>query len=300
MKKILFYYDSNWVFGKIHTELQKALYPDIYCDLFCWDRNTSKDEMDMLNSKYDLFVSLPERCFELNYKYRIPAWKLVGIAHSDWDIYRPIHLGGHPPALFTQLRGYAVICPMLVNSSFSHGVPRIPDLLKIGLFTDNYKKPTSQQISNLGYLQVFFRSDYGFDIKRGNLIKNIAELSGLNFVHRNDLNYLAVDQAYSNIDLYMFASLTEGNPYAALEAFAAGIPVLGTDTGVFKELGKTGGGKILPFQDNLYIEEALKTIKSLRENHNQYIEMSERAKEESKKFDWSVIRNDWISYFNSL
>lgn len=299
MKKVLFYYHSDWVFGKIHTELSKALYPDFYCDLLCWDKQISNEEMEMLNSKYDFFVSLPERCFELNYKYRIPAWKLIGILHSDWDIYRPLH-NDINPILFTQLRGYAAICPMLINASISHGIPRIPDLLKIGLFTDNYKKPISQNISNLGYLQIFFRSDYGFDIKRGNLIKTISELTGLNFVHRNDFGYLAVDQAYSNIDLYMFASLTEGNPYAALEAFAAGIPVLGTDTGIFKEIVKSGGGKILPFQENRYIEEALKTIKILRQDHNQYIDMSQKAMEESKKFDWSVIRNDWISYFNSI
>ena len=98
----------------------------------------------------------------------------------------------------------------------------------------------------------------------------------------------------------MFASLTEGNPYAALEAFAAGIPVLGTDTGIFKELVKSGGGKILPFKDHRYIEEAYKTIKYLQNNFDCYIDMSNKAVEESQKFDWSILRNDWISYFNSI
>lgn len=300
MKKVLFYYHSDWVFGKIHSELTKALYPDIYCDLLCWDKKVSNEEMKLLDSKYDFFVSLPDRCFELNFKYGIPAHKLIGMLHSDWDIFRPTCLANLDRNLFTQLRGYTAICPMLVNSSISHGISRVPDLLKIGLFTENYKKPTSQQIANLGYMQVFFRSDYGFDIKRGNLVKNVAELTGLNFVHRNDLGYLSVDKAYSNIDLYMFASLTEGNPYAALEAFAAGIPVLGTDTGIFKELVKSGGGKILPFKDHRYIEEAYKTIKYLQNNFDCYIDMSNKAVEESQKFDWSILRNDWISYFNSI
>lgn len=300
MKKVLFYYDTNWVFGKIHNDLIKTLYPDMYCDIMSWDKPTSKEEMDFLNSKYDFFVSIPQYCFELNFRYQIPAEKLVGIIHSDWDIFRALYIGNYDRVLFTQLRGYATICPMLINSSISHGINRIPDLLRIGLFTDNYKREKSQSLSNIGYFQAYHRDDWGFDIKRGNLVRHVAELTGLNFCHRNDLSHLAIDKAYSNIDLCMFASLTEGNPYTALEAFASGIPVFGTDTGIFKDLARSGGGTVLPFKESTYIGEAIRHIKTLQSNPNLYSDMSDKATEESKKFDWSVIRNDWISYFNSI
>lgn len=297
--KVLFYYDTDWVLGKIHTELCKVLYPDIDCDLFSWSRGTSKEEMDLLNSKYDFFVSLPQVCFELNFKYCIPGNKLVAIAHSEIDLIQTIE-SGYNASLFDQIRGYAVISPTLINSSISLGIKKIPNLLKIGLFINNYKKEKSQKISNLGYYQMFCRLENNIDIKRGVLVKAVSKMTGLNFIHRQNLNYLAIDKAYTNIDICMFASLTEGNPYVALESFAAGIPVLGTNTGIFKDISKSGGGIILPFKEDEYIEKAIEKIKILQSNPDLYSEMSDKASEESKKFDWSILKNDWISYFNSI
>lgn len=92
----------------------------------------------------------------------------------------------------------------------------------------------------------------------------------------------------------------EGLPTVAIEAFSCGIPVLGTDTGIFSQMASSGGGVILPFEEEKFIEEGVKIVNFLKQNPREYQKMSVAALEESKNYDWSVARNSWINFINSL
>lgn len=301
MKKILIFTENNWVFGKIHNELIKVLHPDVYCDILEYSYQHYADNISMYMQKYDYFLSNTWGAYMLHSKYGVPANRIIGIAHGEIDLYlisqqnRQIDLD-----FISNLKGYGVISPFLYNASVNSDIVRKPQILKIGLFTDMYDFPKKTKLETLGYLGAF-KVDYGYgNIKRGHLAQAVAEKTGLNFFITQQYHFLCVEQLYKRIDMVAFCSLTEGNPYSALEAFAAGIPVIGTQTGIFPELAQSGGGKILPFDENEYINQGVEYINELKNNNALYLDICDKAREYSKEFNWSKLKNDWINYIYSL
>lgn len=296
MKRVLFYIHNGWVFGKIHNELIKVLYPDLHCDIVCWSQTYTDQSLKLLNAKYDLFVSTPATCFFLHKTYGIPYEKLVGIVHQDWDIFDPIESKKATAADFAKLRGYAVICPLLTNISFSYGVGRVPVVLPVGVMRSLYAREPATGIRRLGYFGSMERKDRGIDIKRGYLAQRVAQEAGLELVSCSDLHFLATDKLYSLVDLTIFCSLIEGNPYVALESFAAGVPVLGTATGIFPALAGTGAGAVLPFDEERFVPEAVEVIKALHEDFSLYQKMHQAALMVGETRDWSRIAPLWRDY----
>ena len=299
MKKVLFFIHNGWVFGKIHNELIKALYPDVYCDILCWSHPYTSYEFDYIKEKYDYFLSTPEGCWGLHNNYKVPLEKTVAVLHQDWDVFNPLK-NNVTKEIFDKFAGYAAIAPLLQNISLSHGVGRIPELLRIGLFQNNYPKNTSKQLKRIGSFAKYARIDQGFDIKRGVLIDKISNLTNIELVKNEGVNFLGVESMYKNIDAVVFASLIEGNPYPMLEAFACGIPVLGTPTGIAPDYLKLGGGKLLSLNAEDFVKEAVKEIEELKNDEDYYLLRCEESYSIGKKIDWSNLRQDWIQFFNSL
>ena len=298
MKKILFYIHNGWVFGKIHNELIKTLYPDVYCDILCWTKSYTQQEFDHIKNKYDYFVSTPEGCFGLKHNYNVPLEKTIGIIHADWDVFHP--LKNNPKEYFDQLGGYAAIAPLLQNVSLSHGIARVPDILKIGVFQDNYLKNSSDKPTTVGSFARYSRIDQGYDIKRGVLIDQIVAQTGLNIVKNENVNFLGIEDLYKTVDLIISASLVEGNPYPMLEAFACGIPYLGTPTGMALEYIKPKAGKLLSLQADRFVSEAIAEIEKMRNDPSYYKMRCEESYNIGTMIDWKNLRHEWISFFNSL
>lgn len=298
MKKILFFIDPQWVFGKIHNELIKVLYPDFYCDLKPWSVSMTLQEAELFKDKYDLFVSTPEGCFVLNASYNIGLNKMVAVVHGDYDVYSVMAKWSEINDKFNSLGGYAVIWPNGQNISISHGVNRIPSIVPVGLFTENYELQEIREPKVCGYFGKYTRMDRGVDIKRGDLVQSICTRTGVTIKKHEDLNFLIADQLYKRVDFVMFASLIEGNPYPALEAFASGIPVIGTNTGVFPEYAKTGAGVILPFEKEKFVEGAIAVIDNWKENPKRFVEACLAAREVRQIIDWRTVRQSWLDLFN--
>lgn len=299
MKKILFYFENGWVFGKIHNELAKALYPDAYCDILCWSKGYTLQEMDLIKEKYDYFFSTPEGCWGLHNYYNIPLEKTVGILHQDWDVYSPLRKN-IPKDFFEKMAGYAAIAPLLQNISLSHGVARIPDILRIGIFQNNYLKNCSDELKTVGSFARYCRIDQGYDVKRGPLIEEIANATNLKIIKNENINFLGVESLYKDVNLVISPSLVEGNPYPMLEAFAAGIPVLSTSTGIAPEYLKLGGGKLLPLQAKNFVCEAIKEIEKMKNDLSYYKTRCEESYNIGSMIDWKNLRQEWITFFNSL
>lgn len=299
MKKVLFYIHNGWVFGKIHNELIKALHNDVYCDILCWTQRYTEYQFKYLLDKYDYFLSTPHGCCSMFDTYKVPLERMIGVIHQDWDIYQPIQ-AGTPKDYFNKFAGYAVIAPLLQNISLSHGISRIPDLLRIGLFQDNYPKNEANEPKNIGYFAKYARFDQGFDVKRGNLVEKIASKSGLNLIKNEGVNFLGAEMLYKDIDLMVCSSLVEGNPYPMLEAFACGIPVLGTPTGITTSYLSNGGGKILPLKAEELVYQALYEIEKMKSDRSYYKKLANESYEIGRAIDWSIIKEEWINYINNL
>jgi glycosyltransferase involved in cell wall biosynthesis len=299
MKKVLFFIHNGWVFGKIHNELIKALHPDVYCDILCWTGNYSKHEFEYIKKKYDYFVSTPEGCFALFDRFQVPLEKSIGVLHQDWDVFNPLK-NGAPKEYFDRLAGYGVIAPILTNISFTHGIGRVPELLRIGTFQNNYPNNKSDALRNIGYFAKHSRLDQGFDVKRGNLVEAIASKTGLGLVKNEGVNFLGAENLYQGIDLVICPSLVEGNPYPMLEAFSCGIPVLITQCGIAPEYVKHGGGKLLPFNADEFVYSASYEIEKMKADPSYYRKLCDESYEIGKSIDWSIIRSEWVEFFNSL
>lgn len=298
MKKILFFTETGWVFGKIHNELIKVLYPDVYCDILSYSISYTIKEMQLISEKYDYILSTPEGCFVLYEQYQIPIEKTIGIIHSDSNVYIPIKQ--EKLELFSKMGGYAAISPNLQSISFTHGISRIPTFLPIGVFRDNYKRNENKLLNAIGYFGVSYRNDLGFDIKRGALIEEIAKQSNTQLIHCTDVNFLCVEPLYNTVGLVIFASLVEGNPYPMLESFASGIPVLGTHCGIAPNYLQYGGGVILPFEPDLFVSSAIEEINRLKTDEEYYTKLSKESYNIGTMIDWANLKTNWLNFFNNL
>jgi glycosyltransferase involved in cell wall biosynthesis len=298
MKKVLFFIHNGWVFGKIHNELIKTLHPDIYCDIACWNNQYTHKDFELFLKKYDYIMSIPYGCFLIHERYGVPLERTIAVLHQDCDVYNPVREGKKD--WFDKLGAYAAIAPLLQNVSLSHGVGRVPSLLRIGTFQNQYPKNNSSELKNIGSFAKSQRIDQGYDVKRGHLIDVIAEKTNLQLVKSESVNFLAVEQMYNEIGLVIFASLVEGNPYPMLEAFSCGIPVLGTPTGIAPEYLKNGGGKLLPLDEEGFIYKAVYEIEKMKADSSYYRTLCNESYEIGKSIDWSIIRNEWINYINNL
>lgn len=294
--RVLYFLENNWVFGKIFNELIKFLHPDIDGDIYCWTRLCSTEEAAFLREKYDLYYSTPVGCFFLHDVYGWPLEKCYAHAHSEFDIEDALRR--FPAEYFDKLAGFAVVSEPIWGASKKFGIARDPVALPVGVTAANYARPVSERISRLGYFGRMHRSDNdGPDLKRGYLAQRVAEEAGLEFYNRERVHFLVADRLYREVDLVMFCSTTEGNPYTAIEASVAGVPVLGTPVGLFPSLAKFGGGIVLPMEEEAFVAEAVAAIKKLQADHDLYRQMSAAAVEAGRLFDWSNVVPWWRSYF---
>lgn len=303
MKRILFYIENNWSFGRIHNDLIKVLYPDVHCDIIDWRIGYSSTDVDYFLKKYDYIITTPHGAMVLDTSYKLPLNKIGAIAHSNSDIKHIIFEKQLGIDYFNKFKSYGVISPIIRTMSIAHGIYRIPYVLEVGCFTNLHYKNTSKELKTIGYVGAIQRHidvNESVDIKRGRLVEKVCELTNLPLVHQKNLHFLCSEHLYSSFDLLMFASLTEGLPTVAIEAFSSGIPILGTHTGIFPKMAESGGGILLPFEENEFIEKSVIIINDLKNNSEKYQHMSMCALEESKKYDWSVTRNSWLKFIDSL
>lgn len=300
MKRVLFFIRNGWVFGKIHNELIKALYPDLYCDILCWTGSYSNYEFECIKQKYDYFVSTPEGCFALFDQHGVPLKKCIAVLHGDWDVFNPLINHLVSKEYFQQLGGYAAVAPILQNISLTHGIGRVPSVLRIGVFQKNYIKNKLESVNNIGYFAKYTRNDHGYDSKRGFIVDEIASKTQLNLVRNESVHFIGVETLYENIGLMICPSLSEGNPYPMLEAFACGVPVITTPVGIAPEYLKQGGGFLLPMQEHEFTKLAIEKIEEMKSDISLYKKLCNESYEIGKTIDWSIIREEWLNFIYSL
>lgn len=299
MIKVLFFIENNWCYGKIHNDLIKVLYPEIYCDILDWSKNYSIDDFTRFSKKYDYFLTSVSTVHFLTKQYGVSPQKIVASCHADKDIVDFTSNNNKEEIL--NLAGYFVISKKLEEASVKT-LPRIPDILRIGSFTNNYPKNENESIKNIGYFSVpNIKNNLGIDIKRGHIIKEVSDKMNIPIIHHTDAHFLAVEDLYSDVSLLMSASLTEGWPYIALEAYSCGIPILATNVGVFsEETSQHGGGYILPFKETEYVAQACYIIDRINQDKELYSTLKKQSYSIGQKYDWYNLKKSWVNYFNHL
>ena len=123
-----------------------------------------------------------------------------------------------------------------------------------------------------------------------------AGVGGIEFQGRGDES--AIARAMDECDLYLHAPLADESPVGLVKALAAGLPVVTSDAdGLLHMVRDRVNALIVPIGDHVGLSNA---ILELVENEDLCIRLSEQGKQESEKYSWSRVRQDWANLYNTL
>lgn len=136
----------------------------------------------------------------------------------------------------------------------------------------------------------------GYGSETGRLRRLAASLGsdGIRFVGRVEPPAMA--RLYEEADIFVNSSIVDNQPVSVLEAFAAGLPVVSTNTGGLAAMVRDGEtGLIVPSGDPVAMAKAVTT---LLENPDRALLIARRAREEAEKYTWSQVREEWAAAYS--
>jgi len=129
-----------------------------------------------------------------------------------------------------------------------------------------------------------------------NLTKNLNIKNSIEFKGEIPNNQLR--QFYTQADVLVIPSLSEGLPKVLLEALASGLPVIGTKVGGIPEVVKDGYNGLLI--ESKSSDEIAKSIIKLFSNENLLKVLSKNAYESAQIFSWEYGISKFLDMYNSL
>ena len=102
-----------------------------------------------------------------------------------------------------------------------------------------------------------------------------------------------IAEIYRNSDIFVLPSLNEGMSNALLEALAAGLPVIVTDTGGTSEL-LDGNGVLIPMGDSDAITEA---IRGFADDPEGRLQMGLRSREIAEGMSWNSVSKAYVEVY---
>ena len=300
MKRVLFYTENNWAFGSIHNALCKELYRyGIYSNLLDWKLKYTKKEFDLLNEKYDFFVTMPPAVLELHYNYGIPLEKIIAIAHGQWDVLLAKQQADID--FYPKLHKFAVISQVLKDKCNEWGISVDPVISKLGLHFDLFYNKPSNCLTRVGYgganeINNFF----GQEIKRPKLIERaVNKVDGIELIKHEFYNYMCMPSYYKSIDCIIMSSIEEAGGLPMMEGAAAGKLCLGTPVGYFTENSAKGGGIQVSLEENLFVNEVTEILNFYKNNPEEYRKKCLDIQEYARyNYDWKYVIDSWIELFN--
>lgn len=287
---VLFYTQNRWAFGQIHHALIKRLWEHkIFAHLLDWTQPYSNKEFDLLNSKYDTFVTTPEAVYVL-INYGISPSKIVSVAHSERDIVGGIETIGVEG--FNSIKSYGVVHPDLIKASISRGIARIPTLVRVGIDFDHYYAPIGKALAVVGYAgDKEHKTVYDVDCKRVHLISPVMKDMPFEFRAHEFYNHICMSGYYPTIDAIVVPSSSETAGLPSMEAAAAGRLVVSTRVGYFDG----SAGILCRIDEQGFIEDARNALLSCLDPVV-YRANCERAQQYARdNFDWKYSLDNWIN-----
>lgn len=298
MKKVVFFFESEWAFGSIHYELFKHLFAQGYnCHLLSWDRQCTKEEILELDGHIDFWVSCTQGYRHLAYGLGVvKPERVVIIAHSIMDINEFVHQFGYDD--FYRFLNYGAVSEYVRNHSINAGITRVPLVCPLGINYHTFYTEPSKELKTIGYAGSMNGMHFGLgrDIKRGYLVEEVARRTGLEFriaqtYHRS---FITMSGFYKNVDCIIMASTEEGAGLPVLEAGAAGKLVLGTPVGHWPVRIAGKGGITLPLPEEEFLNKCVETLTYYKNNPLEYRNRCLQIQEHAKSYDWSNYIEAWL------
>ncbi|MCX8008852.1 MAG: hypothetical protein N3A54_04080 [Patescibacteria group bacterium] len=298
--RVSFFTQNRWAFGNIHHSLAKVLYEHGYiAEVIDFTVPYKLNDFQHLIKSTDLFITNPDAVEPLR-SYGTPYSKIAIVAHAEWDILRALSISG--PEMFNKVKSYGVISKHLLEKSREFGIEREPTIVRVGVVKEKYSFPLPTALKTIGYAGAFSSQNWkGEEIKRGYLVDQIFERCqkiGLDIQYKKHEFFMwqSMPAYYESVDLILITSTEEGGGLPYMEAAASGRGIITTPVGYAKE---SAAGLILPFNEDVYVYEAVKYIKDFYENPQKFVqEHCKRNREYAERFDWRVRVIEWLDFIS--
>lgn len=246
---------------------------------------------------YDVFVTVPGNAVTLlRTLFNVPYDKIIAVAHGRYDIEYGIEQGND----FNALKKYAGVSPDLASYSRSLGVDRNMTLVRNGIHFDYFYQPVSTSLRKVGYGGAFQYSDFQktHDIKRGWMVKRIAEIAGIPFVPAPAQSYLTMPSYYSSVDCVVVSSTQESCGLPLMEAAASGRVPISTTVGIARDcVGYPG--IVLPLDEQGFLNNGVEALLNLANSPKHHTQLCREVQEFSREtFDWPRVIDGWLNLLN--
>lgn len=259
-----------------------------------WNHPFNDSERADLESQYDAFVTTPGSAITLlRSLFKVPYEKIIGIAHGRYDLEYGISQGNE----FDQLKNFAGVSPDLYAYARELGINRPMEILRNGLHFDYFYQHPAEGLRVLGYSGAFRYENFNkdTDIKRGFLVKQVAERVGIPFKPAPPQTYLTMPQYYSQVDTVLVSSLEESCGLPLMEAAASGRVPMSTPVGIARD-DKNYPGIVLPFDEGEYVEQAIEQILYYSRSPNAFRADCKKVQEYAKEnYDWPKVIDQWLN-----
>jgi glycosyltransferase involved in cell wall biosynthesis len=258
-----------------------------------WSSHYTPEEMLEISNSIDLFISTPYGVAILIDHYRIPPEKCSVVLHAMRDLEQ---LTWFSPDNFMRLHSYGVVSEWLKEKSIQAGMPRVPQVVPLGINYHAFYHAPSTRLETLSYAGAINPDNIHRHIKRPWLVQQVAEQTGLylRIAHTYHKTWITMPGFYHTVDAVIIASTEEGAGLPALEASAAGKLVISTPVGLWRDLhGNTG--HTVPIEDQQFVQETVALIEFYRDNPDAYLEKCLQAQEHARSYDWSHVVHHWVN-----
>lgn len=297
-KRMMFYTQTRWAFGSIHSALCKELYKyDIDADLIDWTIAFSKEQWKEFEQIYDIFVTaLGYPIHILNDFAKIPYNRIIGIAHARVDLVDSIK---HNIDL-NKLLNIACITPYLQKIAKDLNISREFKFVRNGIHFDRFYKPISNNLKKLGYAgSLTFHFE---DCKRSNLAQKLSENTNLPLILANqngERSYLTMPNFYSEVDAAIVSSNEdEACGLPLMEAAAAGRLPISAKIGITRDVDNPPG-LILPLEDNDFVSKGIEKLLELKNNPIKFRKLCAEAQQFAHdNYDWKHVISMWADVLN--
>jgi len=292
--RIGFFTYREWAFGAIHDALCKELYKHgIYAHIIDWERQYTSDEFACFSELFDYFCTVPGNAVPCLNSYGVPNERIIAVAHGRYDVQAGIQ---HNNA-FDQFRTWGGVSPDLAEYAKIHGVGREMKIAKNGIHFDNFYTEPSKELRTIGYggaLEYKNHLDGNKDLKRGYLVKRVADGIRLPINLLSRRHYLAMPSYYKTVDAIMVSSTEESCGLPLMEAAAAGRLPISTYVGVTRDYENTPN-ITLPFAEEEFISSGVAALDALSRDSDGFSAKCKEAQEFAREhYDWSVRIEDWV------
>ena len=289
MKSVLFYTQNRWAFGQIHHALIKRLWEHgIYAHLLDWTQHYSDTEFELLNEKFETFMTTPEAVGSLVHR-GIPISKIICVAHHEKDIVAAVKDVG--AEFVSGVKRFGVMTPDLVGVARQNGIVRPINEVRYGLDFDHYFAPIANELKTVGYAgEIASHMSDGSDFKRSHLIPMVIARVPLALRQHEFYNHLCMAGYYTKIDALLVSSSYETAGLPAMEAATAGRLVVGTPVGYFDG----SSGILCRLDADGFVADAARALEE-HMDPRKYREQCERAQQYARDhYDWRHVIDKWL------